>query len=177
MKCRNRANNSCKWGENNGEKCLYDHTDTVPNNKGNHMECNTCDETLIYLSMFLKHRKLKHPNTVPECKSLREGKNCSFGEKCWFNHNDLNKHTVENHRYPGTKVHIRDDPDIININEGNRTKTTTPIFLEGLRTNPSTRPNGRDDENDQDNDDGYSTAEKSSESIRQKLKPKKNTSK
>ena len=40
IKCRYKADNTCRNGENDGEKCLYDHSDQVSND----LMCNSCDE-------------------------------------------------------------------------------------------------------------------------------------
>ena len=72
----------------NGEKMMEknDHTESPEVNKYEEIKCNTCNETFQYTSQFLRHRKAKHPETVKECKSITEGKKCSFGDQCGFSH-------------------------------------------------------------------------------------------
>ena len=60
----------------------------------------------------------KHPDTVPECKSLKEGKHYSFGEQCGLNNNHLNKHIGEKQKHPGVQVLSKDlNHDITHLND------------------------------------------------------------
>ena len=85
VKCRYSLDNTCKNGANNGEKCLYDHTDGI-HKKNENLTCNICGENFKFQSQFLKHRKTEHPDTVPTCKTILKGEQCSFGEGCGFSH-------------------------------------------------------------------------------------------
>ena len=108
MKCRYYAENRCMFKENNGEECLYDHSDTIQVGTSNgsvqsndRINCNSCEETFTFKSAFLKHRKAKHPGTVPDCKSYKEGRSCLFGDLCGFSHKTKNKsHMTTEHVIP-----------------------------------------------------------------------------
>ena len=115
VKCRNKADKSCKWGDNNGEDCLYDHSDSETPNLTKKLECNSCEECFSYKSQFLKHRKSKHPETVPDCKSLKNGETCTFGPQCGFNHNT----PKQSQGVPSNKVNDQTNNIIKNINTNN----------------------------------------------------------
>ena len=85
IKCRYKADNTCINGANNGEKCLYDHTDGKSQNNES-LTCNVCGQNFKFKSQFLKHRKTEHPDTVPKCKAFSKGEQCSYGESCGFSH-------------------------------------------------------------------------------------------
>ena len=86
VKCIYKADNTCRNGANNGEKCLYDHSDGTQSNTSTNFKCNVCEESFRYQSQFLKHRKINHPETVPKCKTISDGKTCQFGDQCGFSH-------------------------------------------------------------------------------------------
>ena len=124
QKCRYHIDNSCKFEENNGEKCLFDHTNEVHKNT-EEFECNTFKETFQYKSQFLKHRKAHHPETVPVCKSIKKGTTCSFGDSCGFLHKDVNVHSV-------LRTNVRDQD--IETNENFVTKDTIQNFQTATQT-------------------------------------------
>ena len=96
MKCRYKADNTCRDGANNGEKCLYDHSDEVQKVTPEDFKCNICELSFKYQSQFLKHRKFKHPEKVPMCKTIKDGKDCLFGDQCGFSHNPANETQTQN---------------------------------------------------------------------------------
>ena len=108
------ADKTCRNGENNGEKCLYDHS----GHEYDGIMCNNCDESFKFKSQFLKHRKEKHPTTVPECKSIKEGKICQFKENFGFDHKDANN--PKEHR----------NNDITKQNKDSTKETQNPNFWE-----------------------------------------------
>ena len=119
IKCRNKANKSCKWGDNDGEDCLYDHTESPQEKISEEIKCNSCSETFQHTSQFLRHRRAKHPDTVKECKSIKEGKKCNFGDQCGFSHTGQAKWDKPlNHVDLGTQ----------NANAGQTTKNANEIF-------------------------------------------------
>ena len=100
-KCRNKADNSCKYGPNNGEKCWYDHTDSDPSqtksNESNDHKCKTCELKFSSKSKVLNHRKLDHPDTVPQCNSIKENKMCDYNESCRLRHEATPKENLPAH--------------------------------------------------------------------------------
>ena len=125
IKCRYKAENKCKFVENNGEECLYDHLDTIQATPThNDLKCNTCGDTFNFKSAFLKHRKNEHPATVPECKTIREGKNCPFGDQCGFSHEVQMNHHM-------TNKHVASQ--VSDINESNASPSTQTNLWESRR--------------------------------------------
>ena len=121
-KCRFKADKTCRNGANNGEQCLYDHSDNVQQENTTGLECNICKESFQYKSQFLKHRKSEHPETVPLCKNIKEGKKCNFGEQCGFDHMLGNLQQRPN---PNVIPKVLDIPE-------NLTTSSTPLnFWEG----------------------------------------------
>ena len=54
-------------------------------------QCKACDKTFTIRSHYLKHNKQNHPNSVPTCKNIIDGK-CKFGDgNCWFMHENIEK--------------------------------------------------------------------------------------
>ena len=104
VKCRYKADNTCKYGANEGKECWYDHSDGISTqNRRENTEknkCKTCEEMFNSKTQLLTHRKEEHPETVPECKSIREGKECEYGDKCRFRHKELNIHMPAIHSSP-----------------------------------------------------------------------------
>ena len=86
IKCIFKEGNQCRNGANNGEKCLYDHSDSGPRPGDDKYDCNVCDLQFKYKSQLIKHRKDKHPETVQLCKTIKEGTTCSFVSHCGFSH-------------------------------------------------------------------------------------------
>ena len=62
------------------------------------IKCRNCDEQFSEKWNLMNHRKLKHPETVANCRKKQDG-NCPFSdEKCWWNHQErqtLNTEQVE----------------------------------------------------------------------------------
>ena len=63
-------------------------------------ECNSCEEVFTFQYQFLKYSKAKHPKTVPECKTIKEGKCALLGIVMVLttkiqDHQTLCHHTVE----------------------------------------------------------------------------------
>ena len=96
MKCRYKADNTCRNGANNGEKCLYDHSDGTHKDTSEDFVCNICDQSFKYQSQFLKHRKSKHLEKVPKCKTIQNGEDCQFGDQCGFSHIPFNENSDSN---------------------------------------------------------------------------------
>ena len=93
IKCRYKADNTCRFEANDGEECWYDHTDTVQKVSNSSIKdgykCKTCEETLRFKSQLMTHRKENHPETVPESYSLKEKRPCDYNDKCRFRHEAL----------------------------------------------------------------------------------------
>ena len=100
-KCRNRKNNMCKYEANDGEECWYDHSDVVGNPEGipelNNYNCRICNIKFSSKTTVLTHRKSEHNETVPECHSLKENKECEYGDKCRFRHERIENHIPTDH--------------------------------------------------------------------------------
>ena len=122
VKCCFKADKTCRNGANNGENCLYDHSDDILEDQTNKSKCNICDESFNYKSQFLKHRKTNHPQTVPPCKTVKEGKICQFSERCGFGHEPL-----DNQQLPQTHV----TQDVPSPTENTTTTSAAQNFWEG----------------------------------------------
>ena len=79
--CWNFSTNTCVWGD---EKCWFVH-EPEPETF-NDFRCDICNKEFNLPSEFLKHRKIKHEDTVPICKNFKTGKCIHGSEKCWFKH-------------------------------------------------------------------------------------------
>ena len=77
-KCRYKADNTCKYGANDGEACWYDHTENIQNRYCLEYRCKTCEETFSSKSHLLTHGKDNHQETVPQCYSLKERDNVNI---------------------------------------------------------------------------------------------------
>ena len=131
IKCRNKANGNCKWGAIDEGDCLYDHRDSDQPDKTSKLQCNSCEELFSFQSQFLKHRKSKHQETVPECKTITEGKICPFGNRCGFDH--TNKMSQSRAQVSINKVNHE-----VNKRNGdqNTNKTSTNFWEARQNANP-----------------------------------------
>ena len=113
VKCRYKADNSCKYGANDGEQCWYDHSEgtSIQNRKEktDKNKCKACEEMFSSKSQLLTHRKEEHPEIVPLCKSIKENTGCEYGDKCRFRHKELSSHMPSIHKNPGTANHLGND--------------------------------------------------------------------
>ena len=53
-------------------------------------KCNLCDETLHERRDFMKHKKLKHSDTLLPCEGFLKGECSRTDEMCWFKHSSPN---------------------------------------------------------------------------------------
>ena len=102
VQCRYKADNTCKYSANDGEQCWYDHSEGISKQnsreKTDETKCKTCEDMFDSKTQLLTHRKEEHPETVPECKSIRENTVCHSGDKCCFRHNELSSHMPSMHK-------------------------------------------------------------------------------
>ena len=81
-RCRNFSSGHCKHGEN----CWYVHSELVAEeNVSSIFNCEICGNTFKERTLFMKHKKLSHPQFVPECEKFALGK-CQRAQECWFRH-------------------------------------------------------------------------------------------
>ena len=90
-KCAHKENLSACWNFQTGtcyydSDCWFSHeqqkfTDTSK------FKCNFCENEFKSVPELLKHRKAAHLEKVALCHKFVKG-NCSFGNSCFFNHND-----------------------------------------------------------------------------------------
>ena len=70
-----------------GEECWYSHKNDSRKVLSEY-KCKTCEEIFKIKSDFMRHRRLKHIESVPQCRDASNG-SCHFGRiKCWFNHEE-----------------------------------------------------------------------------------------
>ena len=88
-RCRNFPG-SCTFGN----ECWYVHQEpmeidqcseerTTPWN----FKCNLCDEVINERRDFMKHKKMKHGDTILDCQKFLRGECSRTDESCWFMHN------------------------------------------------------------------------------------------
>ena len=84
-KCRNYLNGDCPYSD---VECWFSHSpDNCPvSDEEKNFKCRSCDETFVSLNVMMKHRKEVHARMVPQCKSIMQGTNCEYKDKCWYGH-------------------------------------------------------------------------------------------
>lgn len=88
--CRNFLEGTCDFSDND---CWYKHDETE--RKSPHsFTCSICKKVFKLRSDYMSHRKKKHIEIVPKCRSAET---CHFGiSNCWYNHSELNDSKEEN---------------------------------------------------------------------------------
>ena len=79
--CSNFATSSCIYGD---QRCWFVHEPEEPQTEV--FKCDSCEREFRSAPEFLRHRKIKHPQSVPVCDKFTS-EECTFGsKKCWFRH-------------------------------------------------------------------------------------------
>ena len=112
-KCRNFPSGACSFGN----ECWYVHdSKTSTESKSDNFKCDLCGEDFKGRANFKRHKKLLHPQVVPQCEKFKS-KNCARGEKeCWFEHNTEDKMSQPN-SWP-------------KLDKNSAGKKDTPVFCE-----------------------------------------------
>ena len=76
-----------------GKECWYVHSDepmevdiNEPKVSHSNFKCNLCDEEMTERRDFMKHKKIKHSETILSCQRNLRGECSRNYETCWFNH-------------------------------------------------------------------------------------------
>ena len=87
-KCKNFPTN-CTFGD----ECCYVHHEQMEidqintnqnNNKTWNFKCNLCDEEIVERKDFMKHKKVKHGDTILPCEKFLRGGCSRNDDSCWF---------------------------------------------------------------------------------------------
>ena len=83
-KCWNHSTGTCSYGD---IECWFIHTDT-DQVSAPEFNCKLCNVDFFYKFEYQQHRRFTHPNMILPCKNISNGGTCSYGNRCWFNHDN-----------------------------------------------------------------------------------------
>ena len=90
---------------------------SMPEDLIDNFKCDLCGKDYKGRANFMRHKKLLHPELVPQCKKFSL-KKCSRGEKeCWFEHKVSENMKIDDNPWPKL---VKSSP----------IKTDAPVFRE-----------------------------------------------